>query len=215
MSYLWGVKSASTVTKQLYDCVLKNYGKPNYWGRYLTTVEGAAEGMTQKEIELLHNSGTKVLSIHNNFTSATGNRQGRVTAQNASFHAKRLGIPEGKILFAYVENFFEIDSAWIRGYVEAMFPTGYKPGFYNNSDEGGFRAAYCQAVTENQQVANQAVLWSAEPKPGISKKRNAPNFNPSTPRCNANVWGWQYGQDASSCPIDTNLIDQRLFDMTW
>ncbi|WP_177167275.1 hypothetical protein [Salinibacillus kushneri] len=64
MSYLWGVDSSTNVTQDLYNCVLNNYGKPEYWGRYLTTVPNAAEGLTQEEIGLLHNSGTKVPTIH-------------------------------------------------------------------------------------------------------------------------------------------------------
>lgn len=215
MSYLWGVDSASNVTEDLYNCVLNNFGKPEYWGRYLTRVEGAAEGITPAEVELLHSSGTKILPIYSNFLIAIGEREGRVMAQNAVFHAQRLGIPKGKILFANVENFFDVDASWIKGFVEAMFPSGYKPGFYHDPDKGNFTSAYCQAITLNEQVAVQAVLWSAEPEPGITSRRNAPEFAPSKPTCQANVWGWQYGRDATTCPIDTNLINRRLYDMLW
>lgn len=215
MRSIWGVDSATNVTEDLYNCVLKTYGKPEYWGRYLTRVEGAAEELTPKEIELLHNSGTKILPIYSNFTIAIGERKGRIMAQNAAFHATRLGIPKGTILFANVENFFDVDSAWLEGFVQAMHPTGYKPGFYHDPDEGNFTSAYCQAVSRNEEVATQSVLWSAEPEPGISKRRNAPEFNPSKPSCRANVWGWQYGRDDTTCQIDTNLINRRLYDMLW
>ncbi len=215
MPYLWGVDSASTVTNDLYNCVLKNYGKPEYWGRYLTRVEGAAEGITTEEVDLLHNSGTKVLPIYSNFSSATGAKQGRIVAQNAVFHAKRLGIPKERILFANVEKFFKVDANWISNYVDTLYNTDYKPGFYHDPVEGNFSTAYCQAVTENNKVAVQAVLWSAEPEPGISKRKEAPAFAPRQTPCKANVWGWQYGRDASTCPIDTNLIDQRLYQMLW
>lgn len=215
MSYVWGVDSATNVTEDLYQCVLNNYGKPEFWGRYLVRVEGAAEGITRKEVELLHNSGTKILPIYSNFLIAIGEREGRIMAQNAAFHAKRLGIPEGTMLFANVENFFEVDAAWVNGYVEAMRPTGYKPGFYHDPDEGNFSSAYCQAVSQNKQVAVQSVLWSAEPEPGITSRRDAPEFDPAKPTCQANVWAWQYGRDDTTCPIDTNLIDRRLHDMLW
>lgn len=65
MGYVWGVDSATRATEDLYNCVLNNFGKPEFWGRYLTTVEGASEGLTREEVELLHNSGTKVLPIYN------------------------------------------------------------------------------------------------------------------------------------------------------
>lgn len=215
MSYLWGVDSTTNVTKDLYNCVLKKYGKPEYWGRNITQLDDAAEGLTQIEIELLHNSGTKIIPIYSKLTAAIGSREGRTTAQNAVYHARRLGIPEGTIIFANVENSFEVDTDWILGYVEAMYPTGFKPGFYNDLIEGNFTSAYCQAVSQNDQVAVQAVLWSAEPKTGISKQRNAPKFDPSKPNCKANVWAWQYGRDASTCPINTNLINQRLYNLLW
>lgn len=215
MPYVWGVDSAATVTKDLYQCVLNNFGKPEYWGRYLTRVEGAANGLTRTEIELLHNSGTKILPIYSAFSAAIGTRQGRIVAQNAVFHAKRLGIPKGTPLFANVENFFEVDADWINSYVNTLYNTDYKPGFYHDPDKGGFSVAYCQATASNEKVANQAILWSAEPEAGISKRQEAPAYSPHKPSCKANVWGWQYGRDASACPIDTNLVDQRLYRMLW
>jgi hypothetical protein len=215
MAYIWGVDSSTNATKTVYDCVLTNFGKPDFWGRYLVTVPGASEGLTQEEIELLHNSGTKVLPIYNKFTEARGYRQGRVIAQNAAFHAKRLGAPKGVMLFANVERFFEVDESWIRGYVDAMYSTDYKLGFYADPVQGNFSRAYCQAVENNPRVAQQAVIWSAEPEPGPTPRREAPTFNPAKPPCNANVWGWQYGRDAVTCPIDTNLIDERLYNMLW
>jgi hypothetical protein len=81
---------------------------------------------------LLHNSGTKVLPIYNNFREAVGYDKGRVIAQNATFHAKRLGVPKGTVLFANVERFFNVDDEWITGYVEGMFVSGYKAGIYHD-----------------------------------------------------------------------------------
>ncbi|TCT19631.1 uncharacterized protein DUF1906 [Melghiribacillus thermohalophilus] len=215
MGYVWGVDSAARATEDLYNCVLNNFGKPEFWGRYLTTVEGASEGLTREEVELLHNSGTKVLPIYNRFRDATGNRQGRVTARNTIFQAERLGIPKGTVLFANVERFFDVDAEWIKGYVDVFYPSGYRPGFYHDPVEGNFSSAYCQAVSENEQVAIQSILWSAEPDPGVTRRREAPAYNPQRPPCRENVWGWQYGRDAESCPIDTNLIDERLYEMLW
>ncbi|KUP05016.1 hypothetical protein Q73_14365 [Bacillus coahuilensis m2-6] len=213
MAYYWGVDSASAVTKERYNCVLTNYGKPLYWGRYLTTVQNASDGLTKGEIELLRNSETKVLPIYNNFRKAVGYREGRVVAQNASFHAKRLGFRKGTPLFANVEKFFEVDADWLRGYVDYLYGSDYKPGFYHDPVNGDFAAAYCKAAAEDPRVADQSILWSAEPEPGATKRRNAPRYKPVKPNCRANVWGWQYGRDATTCPIDTNLIDGRLYEM--
>ncbi|MFC0524260.1 glycoside hydrolase domain-containing protein [Pontibacillus salicampi] len=215
MAYRWGVDSAQEVTKELYQCVLTNFGKPAYWGRYLTTVPDASEGLTAGEIKLLQDSGTKVMPIYNNFKEATGYRKGRVIAQNAAFHAKRLNFPKEKVLFANVERFFKVDEAWIRGYVDAMYNTDYKPGFYHDPVQGPFADAYCKAVSKDSKVANQSVLWSAEPEPGVTRAKKAPKFQPVKPSCKANVWGWQYGRSAKTCPIDTNLINDRLFELLW
>lgn len=82
LPYYWGVDSALKVTKPLYHCVLQNFGKPSFWGRYLAPIEGKVEGLTKDEIELLHHSGTKLLPIYSKFQEAVGYRQGKVIAQN-------------------------------------------------------------------------------------------------------------------------------------
>lgn len=213
VTYHWGVDSSQAVTTELYNCVLNNYGKPEYWGRYLTGVEGATEGLTKEEIQLLHSSGTKIMPIYNDFRRAVGESQGKVVAMNASYHAKKLGIRKGTFIFANVERSFEVDSAWIKGYVNYLYDTDYKPGFYHDPTEGSFAAAYCEASSRDRRIADQVILWSAEPDPGVTKAKEVPPFNPTKPECKANVWAWQYGRDSKICPIDTNLIDHRLLQM--
>ncbi|MFD1735604.1 glycoside hydrolase domain-containing protein [Bacillus salitolerans] len=207
---IWGVDSAARVTEILYSCVTSNFGSPKYWGRYLTDVPNVSDGLTREEISFLRTKGTKVLPIYNVFRTAIGYDKGQIAARNAVFHARRLGFPTDTVLFANVENFFEVDSAWIRGWVESLLPTGYRPGIYHDPVKGEFSAAYCQAVQENNQVASQVILWSAEPEPGVTKERNAPRFNPKAPNCQGNVWLWQYGRDSAQCSIDTNLADERI-----
>lgn len=207
--YAWGVDSAATVTEDLYNCVTKNFGTPKYWGRYLTNVPNVSEGLTKEEIAFIRSKGMKVLPIYNVFSDATGYEKGQIAARNAVFNARRLGIPKNVALFANVERFFAVDEEWIRGWVESIYPTGYRPGIYNDSTEGGFSEAYCTAIQKSNLVAAQAILWSAEPEYGITKERNAPKFRPVTPGCKSNVWLWQYGRDAKECPIDTNLADQK------
>jgi hypothetical protein len=215
LPYYWGVDSATKVTKDVYDCVLKKFGKPSYWGRYLAPIPGKVDGLSKDEVNLLHNSGTKVLPIYSNFNSAVGYRNGKVIAQNTIYQARRLGIPNGNVLFANLEKFFNIDEAWIRGFVDGVYPSGYKPGIYHDPVEGDFNAAYCAAVSNDNKIADQVILWSAEPEPGVTKARNAPNFRPKKPPCKGNVWGWQYGRDSEVCPIDTNLVNGKLHELLW
>lgn len=209
---VWGVDSAAAVTPNLLNCVIQNFGKPEYWGRYLNTIPNVSDGLTQEEIQRLRGEGIRVMPIYNDFGRAVGYRDGEIAATNAIFHARRLGFPTGIRIFANIEHFFEVDEAWIRGWVDAFYPSGYKPGFYHDPDRGVFSPAYCAAVQASERVKVQSVLWSAEPEPGVTRKQNRPRqFAPSKPPCEANVWGWQYGRDAEACPIDTNLIDQRLY----
>lgn len=212
----WGVDSASSVTESLYQCVLTNFGKPDFWGRYLNTIENVSDGLTNEEVKILRSNGVRIMPIYNDFRSATTYRAGEISATNAIFHARRLNIPTGVRIFANVENFFDVDEAWIRGWVDTFYPSGYKQGFYNDPTEGPFAQAFCQAVATNDRVRTQSVLWSAEPELGVSTRQNMPKqFRPTTLDCDANVWAWQYGRDAEACPIDTNLIDSRLYNDLW
>lgn len=211
----WGVDSASKVTNELYSCVVDNYGKPAYWGRYLTTIPNVSDGLSQQEISFIHQKGVRILTIYNDFKAATGYRNGRVVANNAIFHARSLGVPTGKFLFANVEKFFDVDEGWIRGWVDALYPSGYRPGIYADPSTKAFNDAYCAAVKNNAKVSEQTVIWSQEPTPGATTKADAPAFRPAKPPCDANVWAWQYGENAEACPIDTNLMDTRLFQGLW
>lgn len=213
--YLWGVDSAASVKENLYNCVINNFGKPMFWGRYLTTIQNVNEGLTPTEIRFLHQKGVKVMPIYNDFREAVGYRQGQVVARNAIFNAQRLGFPKGTFIFANIEKFFKVDEAWIRGYVDTFYPSNYRPGIYNDPQEGDFSKAFCEAAKKHERVRVQTVLWSAQPEPGVTAQKDAPTFNPAKPPCVGNVWAWQYGRDAKACPIDTNLLDQRIYDNLW
>lgn len=208
----WGVDSAARVTEELYKCVVNNFGQPDFWGRYLSQIANVSDALTVEEVRFIQDKGMKLLPIYNNFTQATGARGGSVAARNAIFKARSLGIAEGSFLFANVENFFEVDADWIIAWVDAFFESPYRPGFYGDPDEGTFNEAYCQAVAASNRVRQQAVIWSAEPEPGVTTKRRFPIYAPSRPDCAANVWAWQYGRDADACPIDTVLMEQQLYE---
>jgi len=212
---IWGVDSAAPVDERLLNCVVSNYGKPEFWGRYIRTVPGAADGLTRREASFLRENGIKIMPIYSAFRRAVGYDQGRIAARNAHYHAKLLGIPRGVVVFANVERFFEVDDAWIRGWADVFYASEYKAGFYHDPREGGFAAAYCRAASASENVREHAILWSAEPDPGATKKAEAPAFEPATPPCRAHVWVWQYGRDADACPIDTNLASPLLVKHLW
>jgi hypothetical protein len=209
----WGVDSSVSVDEEIWRYVHKNFGEPDFWGRYLSTVPNTSEGLTKKEIQYLRSKGIKVMPIFNNFTRTVGRQEGRVAARNAIYNAKRLGIRKGTVLFANVERFFDVDASWLIGYVETMYTSIYRPGFYYDPIEGDFNQVYCHAVEQSELVKNQAVLWSAKPEKGVSSKRKQPKFNPRKPNCPSNVWAWQYGRDARISPVDTNLADLKLYQL--
>ncbi|MFA9555789.1 glycoside hydrolase domain-containing protein [Evansella sp. AB-rgal1] len=209
---IWGVDSAAAATESLYDCVVRNFGQPDVWGRYLNTIPNVSEGLSRSEILYLKGKGVKILPIYNNFREAVGATAGRIAAQNAIYNAHRLGIPKGVFIFANVERFFEVDADWIIAWVEKFYNSDYRPGIYHDPTEGPFNEAYCEAIQRSELVRTQTVLWSAEPETGITRKANIPVFNPKTPNCAGNVWAWQYGRDAEECPIDTVLLQKRLYD---
>ncbi|CAM3368547.1 glycoside hydrolase domain-containing protein [Marinicrinis lubricantis] len=211
MAYVWGVDSASPANSSLLQCVITNFGKPLYWGRYLSTVPGAADGLTTQEISFLHGQNVKILPIYNDFRQAVGYENGKNAARAAAGHAARLGIARGTFLFANIERFFKVDEAWIRGWVDTIRTSGYKSGMYHDPIHGPFSAAYCRAVSKDSRVKTESVLWSAEPERTVTGPQNAPAYAPYSPKCGGNVWGWQYGRDSKTCPIDTNLIDTRLY----
>ncbi|MDF2558271.1 MAG: hypothetical protein K0R71_2099 [Bacillales bacterium] len=131
-------------------------------------------------------------------------------ARNAIYHAKRLGIPKETVLFANIEDFFNIDANWLIAWKNTIYPSGYRAGFYANPANGEFGKAYCEAVNTDKQVGIQTIIWSSWPRPGTTKRTAAPQFNPSKPNCSSNIWAWQYGRDAKECAVDTNLADTRL-----
>ncbi|KZZ85255.1 glycoside hydrolase domain-containing protein [Bacillus sp. SJS] len=206
----WGIDSAKKADQDLYNCVKKYYGTPAYWGRYLADVPGVSRGLSKLEISFIHSKGIKVLPIYNVFDQAIQYDKGAIAVRNAVFHARRLDIAEGTVIFANIEHFFSVQPEWIAAWAEKMSETGYRPGFYHDPVKGDFSEAYCAAVSKNSKIANQSILWSTRPETGTSKEYEAPPFNPAKPPCKGNVWIWQYGRDAKNCPIDTNLADDRL-----
>ncbi len=207
---IWGIDSMDSVDQDFFIQVKRYLGSPKYWGRYLTETPNETSGITKAEISFLRNKGIKILPIYNVVNQEIGYEHAQLAGRNAIYHARRLGFPKETVLFANIENLQSVNAFWIRGWVETLFTTGYRAGFYYQTVEGDFLQAFCQAVTENKDIASQAILWCAEPEMGATSERKAPRFNPVTPNCKANVWLWKYGRDFNNHSIDTNLADERI-----
>lgn len=212
---VWGVDSASLTTDDLLACVRNNFGDPQVWGRYLGDKEGVSAGLTSEEVELLQENGIEILVIWNHFSDATGYENGENEANAAINLAKELGIPKGAAIFADIEPSYPVDSAFIQGWYEAMNQSGYEPGIYGIfDDDRNLTSAYNAAIDSNSEILENTFIWTASPNVGITTQANAPQYQPETPN-NALVAGWQYGIDAQTCNIDTNLFNNEVLDALW
>jgi hypothetical protein len=220
----WGVDSASKVTEDFYQCVVKNFGKPAFWGRYLKAIPGISDELTKEEVSFLHEKGVKILPIHSAFEKEETStyKQGAEIANEAISYAERVGVPKGKIIFGDIEVYYPVKAAWISGFVNTVYAAGYQVGIYHDPIGGAFKFAYCEAAQQDKIVREQTVLWGNQPQLGIRGKDQLRCFLPARPPCECfgssfrpKVWAWQYGIDSKICPIDTNLINRQLFKMLW
>lgn len=212
---VWGVDSASLTTSDMLACVRENFGEPVIWGRYVGEKEGVSEGITSEEVELLHSNDIKILPIWNHFEDATGYENGRNEAERAIAKAEELGIPDGVAIFADIEPNYPVDSEFIRGWHEVLFNSNYESGIYGVFDaDAELTEAFEEAAGNNSSILERTYLWTAAPSPGVTSESNAPEYAPESPE-SGNVVGWQYGLDAESCNIDTNLFPASTLDILW
>ncbi|UOR10498.1 glycoside hydrolase domain-containing protein [Halobacillus amylolyticus] len=209
---VWGVDSASLTTDNLLACVQENYGTPEIWGRYLGDKEGVSTGITPEEVDLLHSNDIKILVIWNHFTDATGFENGQNVAREAIQKAQEDGVPEGVALFADIEPTYPVDSDFIRGWYQVMSESEYNPGIYGSFDsDTPLYQAFQQASETNAEIKENTYIWTAVPKVGITTEANAPDYQPSAPE-DGLIAGWQYGIEAQTCNIDTNLFNSNVLD---
>lgn len=212
---IWGVDSASLTTEEMISCVRENFGSPKVWGRYLGEKDGVSAGMTAEEVKLLHENDIKVLVIWNHFTDATGYENGKNEAEEAIKKAKELGIPEGVAIFADIEPNYPVDAEFIKGWSEVIAGSEYSSGIYGIFDaKRDLYKAFEEAAAEDQNILENTYIWTASPNEGITSEANAPEYKPEVPK-NSLVGGWQYGIDAESCNIDTNLFSGKITDVLW
>nr|WP_275899499.1 glycoside hydrolase domain-containing protein [Bacillus piscicola] len=213
--YLWGVDTASIADKSLVECVEKNYGNPKVWGRYLGTKDGVSRGITMPEIERLREDGDHVLLIWNHFENATGFEKGQQVAQEAIKMADEFGVPQGTAIFADVEPTYPVDAAFLQGWYAGFQESRYKAGVYGVFDPNSeVRAAFNEAAGESNEFQDNTYVWSAAPQVGVTTKKNAPSYQPEAPKDSLS-WGWQYGIEAETCNIDTNLFKSDLIEVSW
>ncbi|MEB1809343.1 MAG: DUF1906 domain-containing protein [Bacillaceae bacterium] len=213
---VWGVDSASLTTEELYTCVTSNFGDPEIWGRYLEDKDGVSFGLTEDEVSFLHQQGVSILVIYNHFTDGTTYDKGVAEAEVAIEYAERIGVPEGVAIFANVEPEYPIDSAFIQGWYDTLQPSIYNAAIYGLFDaESDVWAAFEGAINENPEIADNMIVWANQPQIGITTEENAPEeYEPGPPNEWLN-WAWQYGIDAETCNIDTNLFQSAIFDYLW
>jgi hypothetical protein len=209
---LWGVDTAGNADDSLYKCVSDHYGKPDFWGRYMKSKGDTSVGLTKDEISFIHKKDGKILLIYKHFSDATGYDKGMSEANDAISFAKDLGVPKGRILFADVEPTYPVDSGFIRGWVKKLSSSQYKAGIYGDfSRDSKLREAYQAAM---KKVDQKPILWSFQPRPGITTKKKAPDLHPAAPKSSrASVW--QYGINAKQCNIDTDLAQSKIEKYLW
>lgn len=208
----WGVDSANYTDKEMVKCVKDNLGNPTIWGRYLGDKEGVSSGIDKDEVKLLHDKDVSILIIYNHFTEATGHENGKEAAKEAISLAKDLDIPEDVAIFGDVEPKYPVDSAFLDGWYETLEDSKYAPGLYGVFDE---ESKLMEAFLDtDDKVQEDMILWTAHPQEGITSKDDAPEFEPDGPE-DANVYGWQYGQDDEKCNVDTNLFKDEVNKYLW
>lgn len=209
---LWGVDTAGHVNDSLYKCVADHYGKPDFWGRYMKSKGDTSEGLTKDEVSFIHKKGGKILLIYNHFNNATGYDKGVSEAKDAISFAKDLGVPKARTLFADIEPTYPVDSGFIRGWVKKLSSSPYKAGIYGDfSKDSKLRKAYQAAI---EKVDHKPILWSFQPRAGITLKKEAPYFAPAAPKASKTLI-WQYGINAKKCNIDTDLAQSKVKKDLW
>jgi hypothetical protein len=207
---LWGVDSCKAFTGdptgEIYPGVAGGVGTPDFWGRYLTTTMCPA--LSPAEVSMAHDLQMAILPIYNDYDcsnvagydTATGYAQAAVTA------AQNLQIPLGRGLAIDIEPpgpycSGAVDADFIRGWYDGVTAAGYVPIYYGNGSSGSeFATAWCQAQSEQSEIAKGSFIWSFEPSldSGGWSKTNQPGWGPYATGCPDAVAAWQYQIDVFS-----------------
>ena len=215
-SLLWGVDSCKPITTSasgsngLYAQVSRNYGSPDFWGRYMTNTYNCP-GLNTTEIAAAAYRNFGILPIYNDYNcnAVRGYKVGLQYAAEATAAAVRLGIPQGRALAVDIEPYGEqcpgaanVDAGFIEGWHDGVMNASYVPLFYGNGTAGSeFGNAWCSAVNQRPEVAVDSFLWTFQPSLiGRWTKSKAPAFTPNQPGCTGNFDVWQYVLSSGAKP---------------
>lgn len=211
-SHVWGVDSASTADENAFQCVIDHFGEPAVWGRYIGDREDVSVGLTKDEVTFLHDHDIQVLPIYNHANDVTGYENGTEHAKLAVKFAEELDMPDGTAIFLNIEPEYPVDSAFLEAWYDMMMDSPYHPAIYGVFDEGSHLLTAYHAMPEEMQ--KDTIVWTAYPQSGVTSQANAPEYDPDVPK-HALAHGWQYGLEAESCHMDTNLFQQEVTDYLW
>lgn len=207
---LWGVDSCKAFTGdptgELYPGVASGVGTPDFWGRYLTATMCPA--LSSAEVSMAHDLHMAILPIYNDFdcSNVSGYDTGSGYAQAAAAAARSLQIPRGRGLAIDIEPpgpycSGAVDAGFIRGWYGGVTAAGYVPIYYGNGTSGSaFASAWCQAQSDQNELAGGSFIWSFEPSLDSSgwSRSNQPGWGPYATGCPDAVAAWQYQIDVFS-----------------
>lgn len=202
---LWGVDSCKAFvgdpTGDLFWATVRKLGTPEFWGRYLT--DTVCPGISAAEVALAARYHMGILPIYNDYLCGNVSYYdtGHAYAVAATAAAKRIGIPQGRLIVVDIEPPGEacpgaanIDSGFIEGWFDGVKSAGYTPGYYGNGTSGSeFATAWCAAVSGRPAIATDSDLWSFQPSLlGAFSKTAFPGYSPYDTGCAGNMLAWQY-----------------------
>jgi hypothetical protein len=207
---LWGVDSCKAFTGdptgEIYPGVAGGVGAPEFWGRYLTTTMCPA--LSSAEVSMAHDLHMAILPIYNDYdcSNVAGYDTAVGYAQAAAGAAQNLQIPRGRGIAIDIEPpgpycSGAVDAGFIRGWYDGVMAAGYVPIYYGNGTSGSeFAGAWCQAQSEQSEIATGSFTWSFEPSldSGGLSKSNQPGWGPYATGCAGAVAAWQYQIDVFS-----------------
>lgn len=207
---LWGVDSCKALTGdptgEVLPGVAGGLGTPDFWGRYLTATMCPA--LSSAEVDAAHSLHMAILPIYNDFdcSNVSGYDTGAGYATAAVAAAKNLRVPVGSVIAVDIEPpgpycSGAVDAPFIHGWYDGITAAGYVPVYYGNGSSGSeFATAWCQAQSEQSQIATHSFIWSFEPSldSGGWSKSNQPGWGPYVTGCPDSVAAWQYQIDVFS-----------------
>jgi Domain of unknown function (DUF1906) len=207
---LWGVDSCKAFTGdptgEIYPGVAGGLGAPDFWGRYLTTTMCPA--LSSAEVSMAHDLHMAILPIYNDYdcSNVAGYATAVGYAQAAAAAAQSLRIPHGRGIAVDIEPpgpycSGGVDAGFIQGWYDGVTAAGYVPIYYGNGTSGSeFASAWCQAQSQQIEIAGGAFIWSFEPSldSGGWSKSNQPGWGPYATGCPGAVTAWQYQIDLFS-----------------